>query len=98
MPGIYLIVGKPNDHYPLKEINRTRPDWVKIKCLEKDNTVHWANAHCGITKYNQRDTNTCNANAGKANSYALALSSQPGFCHTYSFDVVLSNFSKESWL
>ncbi|CEG58908.1 ribonuclease T2 family protein [Legionella fallonii] len=91
----HLMV-RPTYHYPLKEINKSPPDWVRIELPESHNTLRWVNANCGITEYNQRDTNRCSADAGRADSYVLALSSQPGFCQTYGYEAGKPECSKLS--
>ncbi len=73
-------------HYPLKEINKSPPDWLRIEMPEHRNTLRWVSAHCGVTEYQEKSPGTCDNNPGRADSYVLALSSQPGFCQTYGYE------------
>ena len=80
------LIVRPNQQYPMKEINRNPPEWVRIEFPEVRHALRWVKANCGIMEFNERDTNSCDDNAGMADSYVLALSSQSGFCETYGFE------------
>lgn len=75
-----------NQSYTLKEINKSPPDWLRIEMPEHHNTLRWVSVHCGVTDYKERNSSTCDNNPGMADSYVLALSSQPGFCQTYGYE------------
>ena len=81
----HLMV-QPHYQYPLKEINKTPPDWLRIELPDAHNTLRWVSVQCGITEYNERDSNRCIADAGMADSYVLAMSLQSGFCQTYGYE------------
>jgi ribonuclease T2 len=72
-----------NQYYPLKEINKPQPDWLRIEF--PDHKLFWVNAYCGEVHYKAQNSSSC-SNAGMADSHLLALSSQPGFCQTYGFE------------
>lgn len=74
---------KPNVIYPVREINKPSPDWLRIEMAQ--HTLRWVRAECGVTQQNGQANNTCD-NVGMADSYVLALSSQPGFCETYGYE------------
>ncbi len=94
------LMVQPTYHYPLKEINKTPPDWLRIELPDKHNTLRWVSANCGVTEYNERDTNRCTSDVGMADSYVLALSSQSGFCQTYGYEAgkpECMNLSRDSY-
>jgi len=80
------LMVQPTYHYPIKEVNRVPPDWVRVEFPDNHNTLRWVSASCGITEYNERDTTRCSSDAGMADSYVLAMSSQSGFCETYGYE------------
>jgi ribonuclease T2 len=80
------LMVQPNQHYPIKEINKTSPDWVRIVFLDNHHSLRWVSTSCGLTEYSAHDLSHCSSDAGKADSYVLALSSQPGFCQTYGYE------------
>ena len=83
-PDNLMVV--PAQQYPLKEINKTPPDWLRIEFPANHHSLRWVSASCGETNYTQRDTNRCSVDVGMADSYVLAMSSQPGFCQTYGYE------------
>jgi len=77
----------PNQEYLLKEINHNSPDWLRIQIPNNRNALRWVSASCGVTHYEETPhTGSCDNHPGMADSYVLALSSQPGFCKTYGFE------------
>lgn len=78
------LMVEPNKIYPVREINKPSPDWYRIEMLEQ-HTLSWVSSECGLAQKNGQATSTCDS-AGMADSYVLALSSQPGFCETYGFE------------
>ncbi|BCA97011.1 hypothetical protein TUM19329_33720 [Legionella antarctica] len=83
-PGHLMV--QPSYHYPLREINKTPPDWLRIELPEEHNSLRWVRGNCGVSEYHERDTNRCTSDVGMADSYVLALSSQSGFCQTYGYE------------
>lgn len=75
-----------HQHYQLKEINKSPPDWLRIVMTEHHNSLRWVSASCGTTEYTERNGEQCDSRAGMADSHVLALSSQPGFCETYGYE------------
>ena len=67
-------------------MNKLRPDWVRIEIPGAYPALRWVNAICGITNYTPRETGSRCTEIGMADSYVLALSSQPGFCYTYGYE------------
>ena len=80
------LMVQPNQHYPLREINKTNPDWLRIEFVDNHHSLRWVSANCGLTEYSAKDTSRCSSDAGMADSYVLAMSSQPGFCQTYGYE------------
>lgn len=76
---------QPSQHYQIKEINKSSPDWLRIEFPNKQ-AWRWVSVSCGVTEYQERNLESCDNKAGKADSYVLALSSQPGFCQTYGYE------------
>lgn len=74
----------PNKIYPIREINKSTPDWVRIE-VEDAQTLRWVSADCGLIQQAGQATSSCDS-TGMADSYVLALSSQPGFCETYGYE------------
>lgn len=74
----------PDTMYSVEEINKPYPDWLRIK-LKHDNSLRWVTSDCGRIQKTNRAMSLCD-NAGMADSYVLALSSQPGFCETYGYE------------
>lgn len=72
--------------YKIKEINKNPPDWFRIEMAEQHNALRWVNISCGSADYTPVDNKSCDPRAGLADSYVLALSSQPGFCETYGYE------------
>lgn len=70
--------------YPVREINKNFPDWLRIE-MPDEHALRWVSAACGVTQQNVKAAHSCD-NAGAADSYVLALSSQPGFCETYGYE------------
>ena len=76
----------PSQSYPLREINRTYPDWLRIELSDSHQELRWVSADCGIANYQAGSSGGCDHNPGRADAYVLALSSQPGFCQTYGYE------------
>jgi len=72
------LMTRPDTVYPVREINKPSPDWLRVEMIG-EHTLRWVQAECGFTQQNGHATNACD-NAGMADSYVLALSSQAGFC------------------
>lgn len=70
--------------YAVREINKPSPEWYRIE-MKEEHSLRWVRAECGITQQNGQATNSCSS-ADMADSYVLALSSQPGFCQTYGYE------------
>lgn len=77
---------QPNQHYQLREINKSPPDWLRVEFPDHHHTLRWVSASCGVSEYNERNPNNCDDSSGKADSHVLALSSQAGFCETYGYE------------
>lgn len=75
---------QPNKTYLVREINKPSPDWFRIEITEQ-HTLRWVSAECGFTQQKRQTINSCDS-SGMADSYVLALSSQPGFCETYGYE------------
>lgn len=80
------LMVEPNQHYRLKEINKTPPDWFRVELQDSHHSLRWVSASCGRTEYTKLDLGTCTNEPGMADSYVLAISSQPGFCQTYGYE------------
>jgi ribonuclease T2 len=75
---------EPNRTYTVRELNKASPDWFRIEMADM-HELRWVSAECGTASRGEHDPNSC-TNAGMADSYVLALSSQPGFCETYGYE------------
>jgi ribonuclease T2 len=82
------LVTQINKVYAVREINRqNNPDWLRIWFPDNaKNPLRWVSAQCGVVDYVDREQQVCEQIPGKADSYVLALSWQPGFCQTYGYD------------
>ena len=78
------LMVEPNKTYPVREINKASPDWFRIE-LAEHHAVRWVSSSCGFAKQTREDLSSCD-NADTADSYVLAISSQPGFCETYGYE------------
>lgn len=78
------LMVEPGKIYPVREINKPSPDWYRIE-MQEQHSLRWVNGECGVTQQNGQATSSCDS-AGMADSYVLALSSQPGFCETYGYE------------
>ncbi len=76
----------PRQSYTLLEINRPSPDWLRIEIPNQKNSLRWVEARCGRFEYQNNQISACDISVGKADSYVLALSWQPGFCETYGYE------------
>lgn len=80
-PGhITVIAGQS---YPLREINKLAPDWMRVEISPTE--LRWVSAECGEADYRAQAPINC-SDSNMADSYVLALSSQPGFCETYGYE------------
>lgn len=78
---------QPHQLYPIKEFNQLPATWVRIVVSEDNGALRWVNANCGNIKALPRTRfASCDSTVGMADSYVLALSSQPGFCQTYGYE------------
>lgn len=75
---------EPNKSYSIREINKPSPEWFRIEIDDK-HTLRWVSARCGFVQQQNAVDDGCGM-TGMADSYVLALSSQPGFCETYGFE------------
>ncbi len=78
------LMVSPGSIYPVREINKISPDWYRIE-MHSPYSLRWVSDECGIVKQNAQFKKSCDR-AGNADSYVLALSSQPGFCETYGYE------------
>ncbi|KTD76353.1 ribonuclease T2 family protein [Legionella waltersii] len=78
---------EPGQQYPLKEINKTPPDWLRIQYSEDPKSLRWVKIDCGTVEYTEHGKSHCELSPGMADAHVLALSSQPGFCETYGVEV-----------
>src|SRR5690606_22555066 len=78
------LMVQPGKSYQVREINKSLPDWLRIEFVEQ-HSLRWVSTNCGYIQKNDQAANSCD-NAGLADSYVLAVSSQPGFCETYGFE------------
>lgn len=83
-PNQWLV--KPNETYPIREINKSNPDWIRIEVSDTRFPLRWVNALCGHANVNEQGDARCDMRRGKADTHILALSSQPGFCQTYGYE------------
>lgn len=77
---------EPQQKYLVKEINHVNPDWLRIELPNRHHDLRWVSVDCGVSDYQEHNTSQCDNNPGKADSYVLALSLQPGFCQTYGYE------------
>ncbi|KGP64052.1 ribonuclease T [Legionella norrlandica] len=85
-PGNLVI--QPNQKYQLKEINKSMPDWLRIQFSQQEpNNLRWVSIDCGTIEYTEKNPAFCDLSPGMADAYVLALSSQPGFCETYGYEI-----------
>ena len=78
------LMVQPGSIYQVREINKPFPDWFRIE-MKDEHTLRWVSSACGVTQSNGEATSSCDS-TGMADSYVLALSSQPGFCETYGYE------------
>jgi ribonuclease T2 len=78
------LVIHPGKTYSVREINKPSPDWFRVE-LSEEHALRWVSASCGFAEQNGQPVGRCD-HAGMADSYVLALSSQPGFCETYGYE------------
>jgi ribonuclease T2 len=76
---------QPGQHYQIREINKTPADWFRIE-FPDHHTLRWVNVSCGVVAVTEQDISHCSTDAGMADSYVLAMSSQSGFCQTYGYE------------
>ncbi|HAT8593259.1 TPA: ribonuclease T [Legionella pneumophila] len=81
------LMVEPNQKYQLKEINKAKPDWLRIQFSDHQPNLRWVSVDCGVIEYTERPKASCDLSPGMADSYVLALSSQPGFCETYGYEI-----------
>ena len=46
------LMVQPNQHYILREINKTPAEWLRVEFPDHHYSLRWVNASCGITEYN----------------------------------------------
>jgi ribonuclease T2 len=92
------LMTKPNTRYSVREINKPVPNWLRIE-MAGQHTLRWVSVECGVIQKNSLAGTACN-HTGIADSYVLALSSQPGFCESYGYEAGRSecgHLSKDSY-
>lgn len=83
-PGKVMV--QPNTYYQIREINKTKPTWLRIVTTDVQHSLRWVSTSCGVMEYKERTTDLCDTQKGKADTNILALSSQPGFCENYGYE------------
>lgn len=78
-PGdVRTVVGTK---YVISEANKLPAEWYRVSIAgAPENNLRWVEAKCGTVE--SKETTSCSLDSGKADSYVLALSLQPGFCET----------------
>lgn len=77
---------KPNEIYPIREINKPSPNWIRIEIPLSHYPLRWVSTQCGMADYEEKNSDHCDTHKGKADANILALSSQPGFCQHYGYE------------
>lgn len=78
------LLVEPGVIYPVVAINKYSADWLQVKTADQS-SLRWVSKECGFTEGRWVAANSCDS-AGLADSYVLAISSQPGFCETYGYE------------
>jgi ribonuclease T2 len=83
-PGNVMV--QPNTYYPIREINKADPTWLRVVTSDAHYSLRWVSTSCGVMEYKERTTDLCDTHKGKADTNILALSSQTGFCENYGYE------------
>ncbi len=58
------LMVEPNQKYQLKEINKTKPDWLRIQFSDHQPNLRWVSVDCGVIEYTERPKASCDLSPG----------------------------------